>query len=50
MDGQSYEAGVRFGNDCFVRFEYIAEGHIVEVTVIDPEKTYNGSIILNDEE
>lgn len=50
MDGQSYEAGVRFGNDCFVRFEYIAEGHIVEVTVIDPENTYTGSIILNDEE
>lgn len=50
MDGQNYEAGIRFGNDCFVRFNYIADGHVVEVTVIDPETTYEGSVILNEQE
>ena len=50
MDGQNYEAGIKFGNDCFVRFNYIAEGHVIEVTVIDPETTYEGSVILNEQE
>jgi hypothetical protein len=50
MDNQNYEAGIRFGKDCFVRFNYIAEGHVVEITVIDPEKTYEGSAILNEQE
>ena len=50
MEGQTYEAGIRFGNDCFVRFNYAADGHVVEVTVIDPETTYTGSVILNEEE
>lgn len=49
MNEQSYEAGIRFGNDCFVRFNYIAESHTVEVIVIDPEATYEGSVILEEQ-
>lgn len=50
MDGKNYEAGIAFGKECFVRLNYIAEGHVVEVTVIDPETTYEGSVILNEKE
>ncbi len=50
MDERNYEAGIKFGNDCFVRFNYIADGHIVEVTVIDPEATYEGSVVLDVQE
>ncbi len=50
MDNQNYEAGIRFGNDCFVRFNYNADGHVVEVTVIDPTTTYEGSVILSEQE
>lgn len=50
MDGQNYEAGIRFGNDCFVRFNYVADGHVVEVIVIDSETTYEGSVVLDEQE
>lgn len=44
-----YEAGIRFNNDVFVRFKYITDGEVIEVTVIDSEGKKEGSIILNDE-
>lgn len=47
---ENYEAGIKFGNECFVRFNYIADGHVVEVTVIDPETTYEGTVVLNEQE
>ena len=44
-----YEAGVRFGNDVFVRFKYIDDDDIVEVTVITKDATKTGSIEVNSE-
>lgn len=45
-----YEAGVRFGNDVFVRFNYKSENDTIEVTVITADTTKTGSIIVSDEE
>ena len=42
-----YEAGVRFGNDVFVRFNYISEDDVVEVTVITADATKTGSANVN---
>ncbi len=45
-----YEAGVRFGNDVFVRFNYLADEDTVEVTVITSDDTKTGSVVVNSEE
>ena len=47
---KTYEAGIKFGNECFVKFNYLSEGKVIEVVVIDPEKTYTGSVILDEQE
>ena len=44
-----YEAGVRFGNDVFVRFNYLSDTDKVEVTVITADATKTGSITVNSE-
>lgn len=44
-----YEAGVRFGNDVFVRFKYIDDDNTVEVTVITKDATKTGSVIVESE-
>lgn len=41
-----FEAGVRFGNDCFVRFAYDESTDEVAVTVITPEETLTGSVTV----
>lgn len=41
-----FEAGVRFGNDCFVRFAFNEETDEVAVTVITPEETLTGSVTV----
>ena len=41
-----FEAGVRFGNECFVRFEYNESTNDVAVTVITPEETLTGLVTL----
>lgn len=38
-----YEAGVRFGNDMFIRFLYNEDSSEVTVTVITPEETLEGT-------
>lgn len=45
-----YEAGVRFGNDVFVRFNYLTDEDVVEVTVITAETTKTGSAVIEEEE
>lgn len=45
-----YEAGVRFGNDVFVRFNYKADTDVIEVTVITKDATKTGSVTVEDEE
>lgn len=45
-----YEAGVRFGNDVFVRFNYKSDDDVVEVTVITSDATKTGSVTVEDEE
>lgn len=42
----TYEAGVRFKNDCFVRFKYNESGGTVEVTVITAEARLSGTATL----
>ena len=44
-----FEAGVRFGNECFVRFAYNESTNNVNVTVITPEETFTGSVIVTDD-
>lgn len=43
----NFEAGIRFGKDVFIRFEYDKEAGTVEVTVIDSEVTKQGIAELN---
>lgn len=43
-----FEAGVRFGNNCFVRFAYNESTNEVAVTVITPEETLTGSVTVAD--
>lgn len=45
-----YEAGVRFGNDVFVRFNYLADENVVEVTVITADATKTGLAVIEEEE
>ena len=42
----SYEAGIRFKNDCFVRFKYNESGGTVNVTVITAEARLSGTATL----
>ena len=42
----TYEAGVRFKNDCFVRFKYNEAGGTVDVTVITAEARLSGTATL----
>ena len=42
----TYEAGVRFKNDCFVRFKYDESGGTVDVTVITAEARLSGTAAL----
>lgn len=42
----TYEAGVRFKNDCFVRFKYNESGGTVDVTVITAEARLSGTAAL----
>lgn len=42
----TYEAGVRFKNDCFVRFKYDESGGTVDVTVITAEARMSGTATL----
>lgn len=46
----TYEAGVRFKNDCFVRFKYNESTGTVDVTVITAEARLSGSATLAPEE
>ena len=39
----TYEAGIRFTNECFIKTEYNTESHEVNVTVVTPEATLTGS-------
>lgn len=41
-----FEAGVRFGNECFVRFAYDESTNDVNVTVITPEETLTGTVTV----
>lgn len=43
----NYEAGIRFGEDLFIRFEYDKDSGTIEVTVIDSENTKTGTATLN---
>lgn len=45
----SYEAGIRFKNDCFVRFKYDEAGGTVDVTVITAESRLSGTATLEAE-
>ena len=45
----TYEAGVRFKNDCFVRFKYDESGGTVDVTVITAESRLSGTATLEAE-
>ena len=45
----TYEAGVRFKNDCFVRFKYDESGGTVDVTVITAETRLSGTATLEAE-
>ena len=45
----TYEAGVRFKNDCFVRFKYNEAGGTVDVTVITAEARLSGTATLEAE-
>ena len=45
----TYEAGVRFKNDCFVKFKYNESGGTVDVTVITAEARLSGSATLEAE-
>ena len=45
----SYEAGVRFKNDCFVKFKYDQTGGTVDVTVITAEARLSGTATLEAE-
>lgn len=45
----TYEAGVRFKNDCFVRFKYNETNGTVDVTVITAEARLSGSATLEAE-
>ena len=45
----TYEAGVRFKNDCFVRFKYNEAGGTVDVTVITTETRLSGTATLEAE-
>ena len=42
----SYEAGIRFKNDCFVKFKYDQAGGTVDVTVITAEARLSGTATL----
>ena len=42
----SYEAGIRFKNDCFVKFKYDQAGGTVDVTVITAEARLSGTTTL----
>ena len=46
----TYEAGVRFKNDCFVRFKYNESAGTVDVTVITAEARLSGSATLEAKE
>ena len=45
----TYEAGVRFKNDCCVRFKYNESGGTVDVTVITAESRLLGTATLETE-
>ena len=45
----SYEAGIRFKNDCFVKFKYDQDGGTVDVTVITAEARLSGTASLEAE-
>ena len=45
----SYEAGIRFKNDCFVKFKYDEAGGTVDVTVITAEARLSGTAALEAE-
>lgn len=45
----TYEAGVRFKNDCFVRFKYDESGDTVDVLVITAEARLSGTATLETE-
>ena len=45
----TYEAGVRFKNDCFVKFTYSESGGTVAVTVITAEARLSGTATLEAE-
>ena len=45
----TYEAGVRFKNDCFVKFTYSESGETVAVTVITAEARLSGTATLEAE-
>ena len=45
----TYEAGVRFKNDCFVKFTYNESGGTVAVTVITAEARLSGTATLEAE-
>lgn len=45
----TYEAGVRFKNDCFVRFQYKEDAGTVDVTVITAEARLSGTATLQAE-
>ena len=44
-----FEAGVRFGNACFVRFAFNEESNEVTITVITSEQTLTGSVTVTAE-
>lgn len=46
----TYEAGVRFKNDCFVRFKYSEDGGTVDVMVITAEARMSGTATLEAED
>lgn len=46
----TYEAGVRFKNDCFVRFKYDESDGTVDVLVITAEARLSGTATLEAEE
>ena len=46
----SYEAGIRFKNDCFVKFKYDQAGSKVDVTVITAEARLSGTATLEAED
>ncbi|MBR2884138.1 MAG: hypothetical protein IKB93_05030 [Clostridia bacterium] len=46
----SYEAGIRFKNDCFVKFKYDQACGTVDVTVITAEARLSGTATLEAEE